>query len=56
MGGGSLTGGSAGVGAQVNCSDGSVSACALAPVASVVDVEEGLGLPEVGPPLIHMGC
>lgn len=32
------------------------AACALAPVACVVDVEEGLGLPQVGPPLIHVGC
>lgn len=46
-----LAGGS--VGAQVNCSGGSVSACALAPV---VDEDEGLGLPEVGAPLVHVGC
>lgn len=42
------------VGAQGQGRDGSVSACTLAPVARVVDVEEGL--PEVGPPLIHVGC
>lgn len=36
--------------------DGSVSACTLAAVARVVDVEEGLGLSQVGPPLIQVGC
>lgn len=37
---------------------GSVSACALAPGACGGDVEEGLGLPQLGPPLqvIHVGC
>lgn len=39
----------------ISCCWCSVSACALAPVACVVDVEEGLGLPEVGHPLGHVG-
>lgn len=50
---GSPAGGSAGV---EQWRDGSVSACTLAAVARVVDVEEGLGLSQVGPPLIQVGC
>lgn len=38
----------------LRCSDGSVTACALASVAGVVDVEEGLGLAEGPPPLVHV--
>lgn len=38
----------------LRCSDGSVAACARASVAGVVDVEEGLGLAEGPPPLVHV--
>lgn len=38
--------------------DDSVPACALAPGACGGDVEEGLGLPQLGPSLqvIHVDC
>lgn len=41
---------------RINVGNGSVSACALAPCGG--DVEERLGLPQLGPPLqvIHVGC
>lgn len=35
----------------MNLVNGSVSACALAPRTCVGDVEKGLGLPQLGPPL-----
>lgn len=36
---------------RMNLVNGSVSACALAPRTCGGDVEEGLGLPQLGPPL-----
>lgn len=43
---------------RVSAGDGSVSACALAPGARGGDVEEGLGLPQLGPSpqVAHVGC
>lgn len=43
---------------RINVGHGSVSACALTPGACGGDVEEGLGLPQLGPSLqvIHVGC
>lgn len=42
---------------RINLGDGLVSACALAPGSCGGDVEEGLGLPQLGPSLqvIHVG-
>ena len=43
---------------RINWGAGSVSACALRPGPCGGDVEEGLGLPQLGSPLqvIHVGC
>lgn len=43
---------------RINVSHSSVSACALATGACGGDVEQGLGLPQLGTPLqvIHVGC